>query len=104
MDANIVKINVKKIKREYWTVHLHLLRRNLSVWCTFRCRNQNKKSTDYLITLVATLGITIQTDIDMDEINKKINLTIQKELVEHDKKARDMRESGSHPRWGIPCD
>ena len=73
------KNQCKKMKQEYWTIKLHILKRDLLIWCSYQRRRKKKCCTSDLVARITELGITIEPDIEIQKINNHIN-DIWKEL------------------------
>ena len=59
-------------RREYWTVEIHKIRRELVIWCTFKYRKKRKLENTPLINRAQTIGIPITKEMEMIEIEAAI--------------------------------
>ena len=62
----------RKRRLDYWSIDLHLLKSELSVWCQFRSRQIHKLSFTALITRANEFNIDLNPTFDTATLNAKI--------------------------------
>ena len=81
----------KKIRLDYWSVEIHTLKRKLSVWCQFKRRIIKKLPSAPLIARANSIGIKLQENNTMIEIDNEIQTTRAAVKKVH-KKSAEMRD------------
>jgi hypothetical protein len=76
----------------YWSVELHELKRELSIYCQFRRRRKKGLASTALVTRTAELGIRLSIDMSdgviedrIDEPKKKVKIIHEKSKERRDK-------------------
>ena len=62
----------KTRRLDYWSIEIHELKRNLSIWCQFKGRQARKLSSEALIARTKDLGLNLEESSRPEEIDKKI--------------------------------
>ena len=62
----------KKRRLDYWSIDLHLLKCELSIWCQFRSRQHRKLSSIALILRATEFNIDLDPTLDNVTLNAKI--------------------------------
>merc|ERR1712078_500744 len=52
----------RRLRRDYWSIPLHTIRRELSIWNSFKCRRKKKLDNTALYKKASEIGITISDD------------------------------------------
>jgi hypothetical protein len=82
----------KKGHLDYWSIEIHELKRNLSVWCQFRSRKKRKLPSTSLITRTKEIGMHLDESITIEEIDKQIE-AIRKDVHKVHKESADRRDA-----------
>ena len=81
----------KKRRMDYWSIEIHELKRNLSVWCQFRSRKKRKFLSTALIARTRDIGLHLSESMTPLEIDAIIE-TIRKDVREVHKKSAERRD------------
>ena len=77
---------------QYWSVELHELKRDLSVYCQLRRRRKKGLSSTALIARTSTLGLGISKDMTNETIDTKIK-NLRKYVIDIHKKSKEKRDA-----------
>jgi hypothetical protein len=85
------KKQFKERRLDYWSIEIHVTKRNLSVWCQFLARRKKPhlRSTA-LIARTKAIGLNLIEDMPMEEIEKQITLLREAVKIVH-------KQSGERP-------
>jgi hypothetical protein len=87
------QINARKEnKTDYWSIELHTLKRNLSVWCQFKARKKRDILSTALIARTTDLGLGLKETMTKDEIKVKVE-EIRKEVKKIHVKSAERRDA-----------
>jgi hypothetical protein len=71
---------------DYWSINIHELKRDLSVWCQFKSRRQRGRSSGAFITRANNVGIPLVESMSLKTIEieiQKIGLAVKMIHKEH---------------------
>ena len=82
----------KKRRMDYWSIEIHELKRNLSVWCQFKSRKKRKFLSTALIARTNKIGLYLSESMTMLEIDATIEV-IRKDVRKIHKKSAERRDT-----------
>ena len=83
----------RRRRRYYWSVALHKIKRELSVWCIFKSWKRRKLKTDCIIARATRLGITIANNFPIGTINATITKLRTQLRKIHEESAKHREEA-----------
>ena len=81
----------RKLRRDYWSIPIHTVRRQLVVWNAFKYRKKKNLDNKVVFERAAAIGLPITENTTFDQIDEAI-FDLRKEIRELHEKATEIRD------------